>query len=802
MIFSLGNTIQRLKKKRTPLRFVRAVFCVGLLLANALGSIPVEAQFFPEPAANYFGNTYKPSKTVPKRIFAEALQTFLEIQELPKKEACYKDVKKTEAHAAICALRKAKIFTGSKKIKFYPNAKTTWKFALQNLCQRGTNPPKKKTLSACKTHYAKLGFIPKNVKLDKAPTYLELETFMEKLAEGVFPNGGSVGMQRPTPTEEPPAGLPPSPPPAESGPLNVPARAPALAVASPHPASTISQTFFTNIVLDAPLPNHFYLDEVYFIEGRLNQAADEIFLFLCRDGQGCDSSIDFVEDTTQNGTRFKVGVHFKEAGNFQIGMIPGRSGSSPVSNISVLPEPPAQTGGQVPTGLSAAYRRGKPTFTWNGSNELTRLVIFQNQKRRDYLFRQNTTSYSPSSADFEGFKKGQAGWLVFGNAAATATQELRLGIQDFYKADATAVEIRELNELLTQPGELVFTAKALKKISKKAAVTLPNGTVSEFEIAGSDIAAGNDIRITRNLASTGTYIFEVNDPEGGAVVNVPIYVGNEFPLLPDYFALHPPVLETAPIVSLSQSRQELISLINADRGAHGLSSVSLSEPLNIVAQAHSEDMVSRSFFGHVNPSGQAPDDRRKAANYRASIRENLAKSTSLQAAEQGLMRSPIHRDALLDPSMTRVGLGITKNSEGYVIVTQNFSADPISLGDLPNLGNELFDAANMKRGTLGLDGLAHSNLLRQISQNWSSRMAVENFFGVTDNQGGKLVDYARNQGVNSSMQIHVVKVSEPSLLGEQLSKQSGLSTSSHTQIGVGLSMNDIGELYMTTLYTP
>ena len=49
-----------------------------------------------------------------------------------------------------------------------------------------------------------------------------------------------------------------------------------------------------------------------------------------------------------------------------------------------------------------------------------------------------------------------------------------------------------------------------------------------------------------NLEQEGIYIIEVNYLSGAAIINRPIYVGNGFPLLPDYKDLREKPVEDGP----------------------------------------------------------------------------------------------------------------------------------------------------------------------------------------------------------------------------------------------------------------
>lgn len=784
-----------MKNKHWLLRNILTTFVYAFAIALVL-AWQTNAQ------TNVFGESYSEKQVVPKKIFAKALVQFLDLKEVQTSN-CYKDLKKTDLlSAAICTVKKAKIFKGTASSKFKPDASVTWEFAIKSLCS-SQKLPKNKTFSSCSAYNKKSGFLKifgnKKILPKKTITYGELAQMM-----------GASKKDPTAQTEQNTNKTPPLPSANDNSDnhessLKIPDKQYSSLSFSPFENDVIGTDFFANIKLATSMPNRFYQNEVYFIEGTFSgdTVAEEAYVFLCKDGQGCDNSEDFIEDTTGDGKNFRIPVYFKDAGNFQIGIIPGRAGQSRVENISVLPQPDTLSGGQAPTELSASYENGKTKFSWNGSGTFSRLVIFQDTNRVDYLFRQNVKSFSPRPEDFKYFKKGLAGWLVKQDSAQSPIKEMNLVTQEFRKVESADVQTKDFREVFSSaPVHFSFSAKALGPISKKAAFTLSDGTVEEFDFDTNDLTAGQDFKIEKDLNSIGTYIFEVNNPQGSAVINAPIYVGQVIPLIPDYFSLNPPELDKSPLVDLAKAREQLLKLINKDRATYGLSPVALSNALNNIAQKHSQNMVDLNFFGHTDPDGNGPDDRRKEAIYPAGVRENLAKATTLEDAENGLMRSPVHRAALLDSEMELIGLGIVKNDEGYVFVTQNFSAKPILQSDLQPIENSLLDMAKNTRSADGLPGINSEQTLNEVSSSWAKKMVDERFFGVTSNSGAGLLQTARNSGIKTSIQAHIVQASSADQLKEELLKQDGLNNAANLNMGIGLSINGIGELFMVSLYTP
>ncbi len=89
-------------------------------------------------------------------------------------------------------------------------------------------------------------------------------------------------------------------------------------------------------------------------------------------------------------------------------------------------------------------------------------------------------------------------------------------------------------------------------------------------------------------------------------------------------------------------RTGLINLINQKRAVWGKASLVIDSVLNSLAQGHSNDMVVRNFFGHVNPDGDGPQQRATKANITYGVGENIAMNLDLADGHNQLCRSPGH----------------------------------------------------------------------------------------------------------------------------------------------------------------
>ena len=113
--------------------------------------------------------------------------------------------------------------------------------------------------------------------------------------------------------------------------------------------------------------------------------------------------------------------------------------------------------------------------------------------------------------------------------------------------------------------------------------------------------------------------------------------------------------------------EEIISLFNELRAAHGLSPYEKNWEAARVARHKTEDMKGHNYFGHDSPVYGSFFDM--LDNFNISYRyagENIAKGyTSPQAVVDAWMASPSHRQNILSKSFTQAGAGYSTNGSDH-----------------------------------------------------------------------------------------------------------------------------------------
>lgn len=127
----------------------------------------------------------------------------------------------------------------------------------------------------------------------------------------------------------------------------------------------------------------------------------------------------------------------------------------------------------------------------------------------------------------------------------------------------------------------------------------------------------------------------------------------------------------------------LVDLANGDRVLNSLGTLAINQTLVRAAQAKANDMAEKSYFAHNSPEGYDSWHWFKEAGYTFSYAgENLALDFSDSAdVERAWMQSASHRENLLDPHFTEIGIALAQGTfEGRAttFVVQMFAAPAVA----------------------------------------------------------------------------------------------------------------------------
>lgn len=129
--------------------------------------------------------------------------------------------------------------------------------------------------------------------------------------------------------------------------------------------------------------------------------------------------------------------------------------------------------------------------------------------------------------------------------------------------------------------------------------------------------------------------------------------------------------ETTSDASVSTIEKAVLDLTNVERQNAGLKPLQTDAKLMNSARQKSTDMASKGYFSHTSPTYGSPFDQMKAngVTYKSAA-ENIAMGQrSAEEVVQGWMESPGHRQNILTPGFTHIGIGYDENGNYW---TQQF----------------------------------------------------------------------------------------------------------------------------------
>jgi len=251
------------------------------------------------------------------------------------------------------------------------------------------------------------------------------------------------------------------------------------------------------------------------------------------------------------------------------------------------------------------------------------------------------------------------------------------------------------------------------------AVTRPDGQVTEEPLKlSSDRRFDSTVRFDKGR---GVYSVEITASAslGPMVVDLMhCYAGVEYPPPTE------PPRKTPMSADVREGERMIFDLINKARAEANLPALAYDNRLSDTARAHSEDMFRNKYFAHDSPTfGNLGARMARAGVTAKKFCENIANNQDLAAAHRELMDSPGHRKDILDPDLTRVGVGVVRADNGQLLVTEDFMED-FRTYDTGALAQQLIRGLNEARGKDRIAWLAESSALSDIAlENSRSMMA-------------------------------------------------------------------------------
>lgn len=141
--------------------------------------------------------------------------------------------------------------------------------------------------------------------------------------------------------------------------------------------------------------------------------------------------------------------------------------------------------------------------------------------------------------------------------------------------------------------------------------------------------------------------------------------------------------------SMAGLESYMFELINNDRQKFGQQKLRQSSSLSQVARKFAQDMATRNFFDHTDPSGNTPHMRARMAGLNCLVFENISVNYGplswkdmIKGAQAEMMAEPAgdphnHRGNILNPDAAVVGVGMAIVMPNKIYCVQEFSPSEV-----------------------------------------------------------------------------------------------------------------------------
>lgn len=559
-------------------------------------------------------------------------------------------------------------------------------------------------------------------------------------------------------------------------------------------------TAFKDIVVQTPISKTVVANTYYPITVASSSSTVRVVI---KNSEDIQSQWEYKVD--QGKATFDI--FFSEPGQYHLAIFAGSLTQVPSLPIAVVAGWQLGDEDKLDPLAGAQFSIDADGHTWlmwsgNQSRTLFQLVCEQDGEKVQRLVVSNSTKWRVDYQMFAKFSEGNVDCELRQALAASNIATLQ-GFSTPYRWSFNALvhHFRTWNKshlsidgalpLFTEAKQLELNGRATIPLSNYAEIILPSGNVQVFSLQAGDhdvLNSGIDWELNVQLEETGIYFLEINDTEGLAVLNTPIYRQDGVPVLPDFIAMQEGriTLDKTPLSATEQiaMTQDLVKRINALRTQLNRQPVALSADLSKFAQAHAEDMIARKYFSHKDKEGRGPDQRKLAFDIALPVGENIAFSIDLHSIDEGLKRSAVHRLNILDQRWARVGIGLARSPDGFLYAVQEFStrsfvSQPITEEEKSEIESKTLSRINTNRAAVNLPPLT-------LGTDYNDQIALWNEDPKGTNLRTLLLDAGMERG-----RILSQESSYSANLPAELALQAAVTDGSITRMAMGLTF--IGE---------
>lgn len=128
---------------------------------------------------------------------------------------------------------------------------------------------------------------------------------------------------------------------------------------------------------------------------------------------------------------------------------------------------------------------------------------------------------------------------------------------------------------------------------------------------------------------------------------------------------------------LTSAEQQMINYVNQERTSRNLQPLSIDLSVTNVARVKAQDMIDNNYFSHNSPKYGSPFDMLKSFGVKfLHAGENLAGNPSVDNAHEALMNSQGHRENILNPNFTHIGVGVKNGGQYGNMIVEMFISKP------------------------------------------------------------------------------------------------------------------------------
>ncbi len=199
-----------------------------------------------------------------------------------------------------------------------------------------------------------------------------------------------------------------------------------------------------------------------------------------------------------------------------------------------------------------------------------------------------------------------------------------------------------------------------------------------------------------------------------------------FPVISFFVSAFPQTPKNrAAIPETEAIEKELWNLINKERELQNIPPVELSSALSELARQHSLDMAHHGELSHFSSSGKTLTHRLEDAGlFYVDAGENVAFSETFMAEfiHKKLFESREHRENILDPDFTQIGIGVIHMEDKGYYVTQNFLR-PLVQKSNKQVSRIVLDHINKERRSVELPPIERWKNAERFAQDLAEKKA-------------------------------------------------------------------------------